>query len=84
MCVTEDKDEELRLLFVALGRAKDNLIVSMGIAQNDNDDDDFFTEQKLLSPFVEHLIERQGDDVMRNVNDVLYGEEEYSFYYNSN
>ena len=83
MCVTEDKDEELRLLFVALGRAKDNLIVSMGIAQNDNDDDDFFTEQKLLSPFVEHLIKRQGDEVMRNVNDVLYGEEEYSFYYNS-
>lgn len=71
MLVNEDKDEELRLLFVAMGRAKDRLFISLPMY-------DGLDDVKEVSRFIQPLF---GDKLLQAKNKVLGGVEKSEFDY---
>lgn len=71
MLASEDKDEELRLLFVAMGRAKDRLFISLPMY-------DGLDDVKEVSRFIQPLF---GDKLLQAKNKVLGGVEKSEFDY---
>ena len=71
MLVSEDKDEELRLLFVAMSRAKDRLFMSLPVYDGTDD-------VKEVSRFIEPLF---GDRLLDARNTVLGGVVKSEFEY---
>lgn len=73
MLLNEDKDEELRLLFVALGRAKNKLQISMPVYSGKSE---FYEPSRFLVGML-------GDELKQAVSNVSSGVEEVVFSYNS-
>ena len=71
MLANEDKDEELRLLFVAMSRARDRLFMSLPVYDGTDD-------VKEVSRFIEPLF---GDRLLDARNTVLGGVPESDFEY---
>ena len=72
MLLSEDKDEELRLLFMALGRAKNHLQISLPVFEMGA------TKTYEPSRFIEPLLK---DDLNEAWSEVISGKEKAEFYY---